>query len=187
MRKGFTLIEIMIVITVMSILAGALVIYNSSSRQQLVIYVEQAKIAQLVLRARALALSTFTAPNAPCGYGVYFDYANRTYSLFGYSERSCREISQVNHDPTIRDPVYPDQMAYFVLEENKLNPQLKFGAGVERLEDILFVPPDPSTKIWLEGSGAPILSGGTGNIYLETVDGTSKLRLQVGTGGQISF
>jgi prepilin-type N-terminal cleavage/methylation domain-containing protein len=174
-RRGYTLIELLITVGIMGLLSGMLIVYSTTGRAQVALFVEESKIAQILLRAKSVALATYVDPVGPCGYGLRVDSAARTYSLFSYKESDCANITSI--DPS-------DSAKYRVVETYTLPPSLAFQDGANKLDAVLFVPPDPRTFI---SSGGSILSGGAGNIYLATVDGTASIRVSVTTAGQITF
>ena len=59
-----------------------------------------------------------------------------------------------------------------------------FVDGEARIETALFVPPDPTVFLWSDGG---ILLSSSGNIYLETKDGSARASVSMNPGGQISF
>lgn len=66
MRSGFTLLEILIVISITIMISGIAISYNGSTQQQIGLYVEVQKLAELILRAKSLAVSTYRDPgNVP--------------------------------------------------------------------------------------------------------------------------
>lgn len=174
---GFTLVEILIVTGIIAILSGSLVLYGTTGRKQSALYIEGAKVAQVILRAKSLAIAGFTAPNAPCGYGVHIDNATERFSLFSYRDTNCDAISSLNpSDPT----------KYREMESFSLNPAVVFENCSGRLDEALFVPPDPTTFLFRDGVG---LGEGqsSGVICFATTDGTARLTLTVSAAGQITF
>jgi len=188
--RGFTLVEILVVVAVSAIVLGSFISYNSASRAQIALSVEQAKIAQLILRAKSLAISSYSSnPSGRCGYGFSVDYgvnyAGRSYSLNRY------DVS----DNTVCDAIYTGQSGYdfnnlilVQLEKYSLDSNLKFQASGEsdELEDVIFIAPEPKTFLKLEGDNSFIK--GTAKIYLETK--AAPLRgatVSVNSVGQVGF
>ncbi len=187
-KRGFTLIEIIIVIAITTLLSGIIITYTSTGRSQVSLYVEEAKVAQTILRAKALSIATYTQsdPTLPvtCGYGFHMDYTSgaQTYSIFRYSlpsGSSCAGIQNAPLDPTAMT---------FIKTEN-LNPVLKFVQDITpnsaSVDDVLFVPPGPRAYIWTEGG-----TDGTnpqGVVYMNTKNGSANVNIYINYGGQISF
>ncbi len=189
--KGFTLIEILVVVAVSVIVMGSFIAYNSVSRAQIALSVEQAKIAQLIFRAKSLTISSYTqdpgSPNVRCGYGVSVDYAGRSYSLNRYEVSSNADCDAIYaRDPSadfgnIISPVV--QLEIYFLDSN-LNFQVP-GASDE-LEDVIFIAPEPKTFLKLVGDNSFV--GRTAQIYLETkATPPIKATVSVNSFGQVGF
>ncbi len=91
-RRGFTLVEMLVVIGIMTLFAAISIGYSNVGQNQDALTVETAKIGEMILQARELALATYTGSGSggnACAYGVQFNYGagpqgNGTYSLFAY-------------------------------------------------------------------------------------------------------
>ncbi len=173
-ESGFTLIEVIVVISIITILSGYLLLYTGRSRGQIALSVEEAKLAQVISRSKALAISTYGVSQAPCGYGVNMQYGVGTYTLYSYSVPDCTMIPAI--DATIP--------GYVKLQTFSLPKNIIFEDGATKLDAILFVPPDPQTMLW---SGGILLTNSPGNIYLKTQDGASHASVSINPAGQISF
>ncbi len=174
-KSGFTLIELLVSITVTALLSSFVIIYSSGTRAQTALSVERAKLTQVIVRAKSLALSTYGASAPPCGYGVHVDRSARAYELFTYTAADCSQIPFI--DPE-------DAAHYRSLNRYLLPAPLAFEDGQNVMSEVLFVPPDPKTFVW---SGGALLQAGTGKIYLTTQDGAGHTSVQVSPAGQISF
>ena len=73
-QSGFTLIELMVTITLIIVFVSMAVSYNRTADQQIALYREQGKIANAFYQARSMAITTFNR-NAQsldaCGYGIH--------------------------------------------------------------------------------------------------------------------
>src|SRR4051812_45988820 len=98
MKKGFTLVEVMVVVGVTAMLAGVILVYNSSTRSQILLSTEKVKLTQVVLRAKSLAISTYSDETLSCGYGIAIDPSARTYTLVRYSFGDCTVLDHVDTD-----------------------------------------------------------------------------------------
>ena len=173
-KRGFTLIEIIVVVAIVTFLSGYLLVYTGRSRSQITLSIEQSKLIQIIARSKALAISTYSNPRAPCGYGVRMRYGENAYALYRYDSDDCGGISSVD-----------TASAGYAEFQTFLLPQgIVFVDGEARIETALFVPPDPTVFLWSDGG---ILLSSSGNIYLETKDGSARASVSMNPGGQISF
>lgn len=188
-RRGFTLIEVLVVVGITTILAGMVLTYSSRGRNQVALYVEAAKLSQVILRAKSLAIATYiSATQGPvCGYGVHIDYATGSYSLFSYNPVDCSPISISGGAINMEDAA----SNYKAIETNQLAQGVIYGVGSNdpnspKLTDIFFIPPDPATLIWSEGSG--VASNLASNVSLvSAADPQSGITVRASTAGQITF
>ena len=172
-RLAFTLIEVLVVIAVTSLLAGLILTYSSTSRDQVALYVQQAKLAQTIAKAKSLTISTYNKPTVPCGYGVHMDYPGGAYTLFSYDAPSCDDLSVLN-------PAFETTVTAETLPSN-----LVFGTpDAGSIDDILFIPPNPDTWVWLHGSNTTSTAG---QVPIMARSGAPKLTVTVSSAGQISF
>ena len=58
-NRGFTLIELVIVIGIVGVLTGGMVFYSRSAERQIILFRDQAKIVEALLRAKSLTISTY--------------------------------------------------------------------------------------------------------------------------------
>lgn len=179
-RSAFTLIEVLVVIAITSLLAGLILSYSSTSRDRVALYVEQAKLSQTIAKAKSLTVSTYNDPVIPCGYGVHMDYAEGTYSLFSYGvapgsnqPAECDNITTL--DPGLRMDVVTERLpANLVFED----------PDGQAIEDILFLPPNPDTWIWLYGDTSTSTEG---RVPVTSRSGSFSVYVLVSNAGQISF
>lgn len=183
MRKGFTLIEILIVVAISAMLSAIALVYTGVARNQIALSVETAKVAGFILRAKDLAIATYNNVPATCGYGVSFDILNNTYSLFAYHPNGvppCPDAGSVNNAP----PPRRGQVT-----QGTWNVPLTNGVVMRSLTDspvvVLFYPPAPATFISRDNGGSFIKQ--TSNVHLATVDGSASTTISINPAGQISF
>lgn len=168
--KGFTLIEIIVVVGITALLSSILIIYSQRSREQILLNVEKAKIAQTILRVKSLTLAGFTKPTSdppPCSYGFYIDYAASTYSIFEYkppAPATCDDIFTAN----VINTTPPPFGGFKIISTEKLSPEVKFNLLVaDHLGYIVFIPPDLKVMVFKENGDVFF---GPMTIYLTTLD-----------------
>ncbi|MDP2741594.1 MAG: type II secretion system protein [bacterium] len=178
--SGFTLIELIIVIGISVVLSSILFSYNHTTRQQLALYAEEMKFVQTVFRAKSLALASYiqSSNSNICGYGIHIDYLAMNYSLFSYNKpngSNCKNINSISVG------------SENIVSTFTLDPNVKFissPAGLTRLDDVLFIPPDPLTII--NSSGNAIISG-LASVVIQTQDNSLSARVNVNSAGLIDF
>lgn len=146
-KWGFTLIEILVIITMLSLLSGILIVYNRTTERQILLFKEQAKIINLILRAKSLTLSTYTKTGSPCAYGIHFDQANKEIRIF-----QDLDANGTTADCATADNIY-DPNSMYAAQENinppsveKLTAQVSFLDPLQ-VSDIAFIPPNPDVII----------------------------------------
>lgn len=179
--RGFTLVELLVVVSITIALSGLALTYSRTSERQVAMHLEAQKIAELIFRAKSLAITTYNEPgeNKSCGYGFEVNYSAGTYSVFSYEPPSggCINIMSV--------PVGIQRRIIF--GAYKLPARIVFNSSQgDRLRFVLFVPPAPRTLIGIGTSGTSVGTS-PGKIYLETADGLAKVRISVSLAGQIDI
>ena len=202
-NKGFTLVEMLIVIGIMGLLSGLAIVYSHVGQNQISLSIEESKIAQLILEAKQLSVATYGTDTATCAYGIQLNYASSTYSLFAYDSASsvsggrliCPSIASTSAALVPAD-IVPYQSGTWqisvaqgvVLEDD--------GAASDTIQDILFYPPDPCTLISLDGQttfqsicnfGVNNNPPAESNVYLSTADGSLSRTIIVNPAGQVSL
>jgi prepilin-type N-terminal cleavage/methylation domain-containing protein len=173
--RGFTLIEIFVVLAVTSILSGMMILYGGGSRRLTSLTIESAKMAQMIERAKSLSvLVEYDLENSTCGYGVRFDVTGRRYALFrylAYPGEDCGAIAAIGEE------------SYDELESFSMPTGIGFKETADSISDIFFLPPDPRTIMFRNSTRV----SGTREIRIAVEDGSAELAVQVNSGGQISF
>ena len=143
MKDGFTLIEAMIVISILTLMTAFLILYNRTGERQILLLNEKSSIISTILRAKNLSLGVFVKQpirETVCGYGVYLE-GSRYFiykDLAGNCDLSDKRYSLNNPDELVAG------------EDHALHPALKFTD--KDANDILFAPPIPS--VFFDGSPA---------------------------------
>lgn len=172
MREGgYTLIELIVVVGIAILLSGMVILYGGEGRQQIALSIESVKIVQAISRAKALAVATYIDPSSPCGYGVHFDYPAKKYSIRSYrTSPNCEDVLSIASSG--------------VINQLDLTSGLLWQEGSEKIDDVIFIPPDPRTYIFSDG--ALLVGGASGKVYLRT-DGGATRTVMVNSAGQITF
>ena len=170
-KKGFTLIEMLVVIGIISLLSGIFIVYSRTGEQQILLFRDQAKIVGAISRAKSLSASSFraslTKTDSSCGYGVHFEIPN-TFIIFKDLAEDC-ELS---------DQKYTFSNAAEKFESFQLDSRLKFDA-LTNLSDIVFIPPDISAVITPDQDEAVIV--------IKTIDDKSSATIKINSAGQVSI
>ncbi len=182
---GFTLVEMLIVIAISAMLATIVVGYSSVGRNEVALSVESVKVSQIILQAKSLALATYGSATHACGYGVSFNVAAQTYSIFGYHPSSsalCPPAGEITSlSPS--EMSSPSPATWNIHLENGV---VMYATSTDSLSDVLFYPPDPATLISINGSS---FSGSAqaAHVYLKTAGNTATTTISVSPGGQVEF
>lgn len=154
MKKGFTLVEIIIVIGVITLLSTMAILYSHTGEQQITLFQEQVKILNVLSRAKSLSINTFARPDIPCGFGVHFDETDNSFRIF---RETAAEIDCSDADFQRADNGSED------LEAFNLNPAISFDNLT--VDDVIFFPPEPAVAIlpgFLEEATITLKIVGTG-------------------------
>ncbi len=193
MRKGFTLLELFIVIAITVMISALAISYKSSTQQQIGLYVEVQKLAELILRAKSLAISTYNNPGEAlpqneviCGYGVNIDYARNGYELFSYRvnlqqlNQGCEGINTIKNNPPRFNMV--------TISSHDVAPGVVIldGGHNDSIYKVFFVPPNPVTLIGTRDVNGAV-GKQSGKIYLTTKDASLTGTIYVSEIGQVDF
>lgn len=94
-RAGFTLLEMMIVLSMVVVLTSVTAVYNRDIGRQITLAQEHAKVLGLLVRARSAGFTIPRAPASVCGYGVHMDAPTRTFIFF---KEACTNANRVYTD-----------------------------------------------------------------------------------------
>ncbi len=177
---GFTLIELMVTVSLTVLFTAFAATSNRSTNNQIALYTEQGKIINLIYKARSLAISTYTrtenSEDVPCGYGIYLnkiDYQSPVSEIIIFKDLP-------DFDGTCK--VYTD----FINQQNLYNYDEGENFEVVKLSNVevnanftsmLFIPPDP--VVYTDSLDFPLDI----EIYSPKLD--SSIYLQVNRFGQI--
>lgn len=131
MKRGFTLVELLVTISIISILTAVLVSYNRSQEIPLLLFREQSQLVSTLNRAKVLSIRAFNKPNVPCGIGVHFEPSAGRYFIFRDVASNCSASDRVWGSG---DEIIPG-------EDYQLENPVYF-AFID-LRNAVFIPPDP--------------------------------------------
>jgi prepilin-type N-terminal cleavage/methylation domain-containing protein len=165
-NKGFTLIEMVIVFSIMAIMAGTMIAYNRGSDDNILLFSNQAKVIGVLQRAKSFALQKKEdGSNLICSIGVHFE---KPGTMIIFEDRGDADN--------------------FLCEENYSNKGYNNGEGIETINldsDVYFnyLPNESDSHDVLFGT--PYLEvTGWGSIILKTKN-EKESEIIVGKGGQI--
>jgi Tfp pilus assembly major pilin PilA len=138
--SGFTIIEMLVTVGVLTLLSGILIMYSKSGENASVLLRQGAKVVTDVNRAKNLAVTTATYTNAdgetfhPCGYGVYFDSTStpNRYIIYADISNDCRNSDHTRQSDASSDVESIDLATSIVID-------------TKNIESVFFLPPDPTT------------------------------------------
>ena len=162
-EKGFTLIEMLFVLATIAILSTILIAYSRTGERQIIVFRDQTKIINALLRAKSLSLATFGKAGVPCGYGVHFEKP-RTFIIFKDIADDC---SQADHKYSGSNEI---------VESMSLDRLVAFGDLT--LSDVVFIPPDPIVIITPDQDPA--------TLTIKAGEGASSAVIRITKAGQIS-
>jgi hypothetical protein len=186
-REGLTFVELAVTLGITIMMLSIFLGLNSGGRQYVSLLAEKAKIGQMVLRAKSLAVLTGREPSPPpffCGYGIRFDYAAQSYEVFKYlvdDNDTCTAANLTGVSPADSGYQAVNALSFTVNSDLNLVPGAL--AAVETIGTILFIPPDPVTMLWDDGGGRIF----QGSIVLETKRTGTQGKVDLNSGGQISY
>jgi prepilin-type N-terminal cleavage/methylation domain-containing protein len=173
-RDGFTILEMLVVISVMTTLSGILVIYSRTSENQILLFKEQAKIVSAFFRAKTLASQTFSETDPkPCAYGV---------ALSGTDFYIFKDLpdSATPDDCATANRQFDGTTSGEVFEVIPLDERLVLGSADTTFDEVLFIPPDPSTLLNRSAAVA------TAQVVVKVSGGDSGLGVRINDAGQIT-
>jgi len=194
-NRGFSLIEVLIVIAISGMLSAIVITYSGTSKNITSLSVEAAKISQFLFQAKSLAIATYSNPdpsNPWCGYGVSFDYSgNGTYSIFAYKRPS--DLSSCPNASTTRARgVLPSEMAKY--SDATWQVKVVKGIALKKMNPgsvsfVLFYPPAPTTLINLVDTASnQFVDNEPSNIHLLPIGGgTNSQTISINSAGQINL
>lgn len=139
---GFTIIEMLVTVGVLTLLSGILIMYSKSGENASTLLRQGAKMVTDVNRAKNLALTTVTFTFSegdrkgeaihPCGYGVFFDEVSQPNRYIIYADTSidCRASDHTRPTDGSSDVESIDLSTSITIDK-------------KNIESVFFLPPDP--------------------------------------------
>ncbi len=149
--SGFTLIEILVVLTIMAIMTGVVIFNIGAERQNSALLRSAQNLSLNLRRTQNYALSTkeFKSIGVPCGWGVHFNgVGSASYVIFAdlASAINCSDRDFIRASNGSED-----------FETVNLEAGIKVSSLSGGLSDIVFMPPQPSVTFTLDQTTASIV------------------------------
>ena len=192
-KRGFTLIEMAIAITMLVVLLGIMLGYSQGSRKGIELANNESKLLGLIFNAKALSQSFILEPldstKQVCAYGVHVDRNARLAFIFQDMVSSTTENCETGPNVNIFDSgeALPGAINAFYISD-----LLEFAPSdpdMPNLNDVVFIPPDPTVIINNDPTDSSNSSVGTKSasiIIAAKEDPDTKFRIVVNHAGQIS-
>lgn len=192
-KKGFTLVEMLVVLAITALLSTIAIIYSHIGQSTLSLSIEESKVAQFILEARELSIATYSTSDTTCAYGVEFNYVSSTYSLFEYNSAIpdgggrpvCPSLASTTAAFNTNDVVKYTDGTWQVHTAPGVT-LINGGNASNTIQAVLFYPPDPFTLISLDGTTF-LDPPPTSYVYLKTSDGGSSRTLSVNSAGEVNL
>ncbi len=186
--KGFTLIEILVTLSILGVLSGVLIGYAAESSRQTFMMITRERVIRLMARTKSLSTSTFldnvstlSDPNAPktCGYGLHIDRTTGEIFIFRDINTNCANADYI-YTPTA-DARLTGSLDSYSLDLNRIS-FITDPAG--ELNNVVFVPPNPDVHINGDTTGSVTQAG----VNLRIKDGSAATaEISINNAGQISW
>lgn len=137
-NKGYTLVEILVVLGIVSLLSGLMLVYSRQGERVGDILRGCAQVVSDVNRVKNMAITAAAwRGEKTCGYGIYFDTENNRYSIYTVIQGGggCGNIGRQ----------YGEQI-------ETIEPPRKFTLLNATVADIFFKPPQPT--VYFDGQPA---------------------------------
>lgn len=161
-RSGFTLLEMMIVLSLVIVLTSVTAVYNKGIGRQIVIAQQHAKVLGMLVKARSAGFTGINTAGPVCGYGMHVDPGTRTIIFF---KDLCGSAQLNRYDAG-------EEIEQVVLDSSVV--------VTSDMSDIVFIP--PFGKVSIDNTDSKF----TGTITVTSVsEGMTKL-VKVNSYGQIT-
>lgn len=153
LKDGFSLIEMLVVMSITLVLSAILIGYSREAGRQLLLISSQAKVVNLISRAKSLSVATFIDTNGLpasgeskiCGYGVHVDKELGQVFIFRDLAVDCSDSASSSYRVFSEGS---DEKLQGTLDLFSLPDTIQFGTATDTtLINVLFIPPDPTIII----------------------------------------
>lgn len=185
-NAGFTLIEMLVIIAILTVFSGILISYNKDSGRQMLLVANQAKLVSLISRAKSLSISTFLDSSASpalgdpitCSIGVHVNRSSGEVFIFRDLATDCSLLADNKYTGDSEKAGLLGELNTFKLDSKivEFTPP-----AADDLNDIVFIPPDPQILINNDQNKLDAQVG----IKIKD-SSTSKIIIKVNNAGQIS-
>ncbi|MBI5401300.1 prepilin-type N-terminal cleavage/methylation domain-containing protein [Candidatus Wolfebacteria bacterium] len=151
-NSGFTLLELLVVMSLTIILTGGLLIYSRGSERQLILLRDEAKIIGALQQAKSMALSV---AGGVCGYGVHFEQSGKIIVFKDLS--SSPDCTDADNKYIVQPEKKCGLPESECISQTSLDKTIQFSDL--NFNDIVFIPPDltviidnnvSKTKAWVK-------------------------------------
>ena len=197
-KRGFTLIEMAIAITMLVVLLGIMLGYSQGSRKGIELANNESKLLGLIFNAKALSQSFILEPldstKQVCAYGVHVDRNARLAFIFQDMVDADTEDCEIGTSiPSLNVNIFNSGEALpGAINAFYISDLLEFAPSdpdMPNLNDVVFIPPDPTVIINNDPTDSSNSSVGTKSasiIIAAKEDPDTKFRIVVNHAGQIS-
>lgn len=169
---GFTVVEMLVVISIITLLSSLALSYNRASERQIRLFRDQSTIVTILNRAKSLSLQRFNEQSGGisiCAVGVRFP-DSKNYHLF--QDTIDPESENCNDDANYRHDSGED------IESFSLGDQIEFHGDASEGLEILFIPPH---------LGVTSTVAFPADIEVRTIDLNNSTSISVSGAGQITI
>jgi prepilin-type N-terminal cleavage/methylation domain-containing protein len=182
---GFTLVELLVVISIATIITTSLVFQQSSWNDQLAVKTQGYEMALMIRQAQIYSLSVRedtggSGDKFNIGYGVYFDTDNTRYIYF--ADRNGNQM----YEPGEEIEVKTFTKGVLIKDVCGIASCIYFGGGPMQKVNISFLRPDPKANMMLTNNGGQKKDDPPVSITLKSPRGVLSL-VKVEANGQVSI
>ena len=177
-NRGFTLLEIVVVMGIMAILSAMMLGYSQRNSKQVLLATTQVKLASIFSRAKALSIQSFFDSGSGggdeviCAHGVHIDIDSQEMFIF----QDIRDSGSCPRDPR--------QYDYSATDDRELEGELNKVSLADKSikiesadsQYVIFIPPEP--RVEFDGDNP-----NTSSVVI--TDGDMNLTVTVTKDGQI--
>jgi len=87
-KAGFTVLEMMVVISIMILLSSVLILYSRTGENQIVLFRDQSRLITGLNRAKSLGIQSLDVSNSFCAFGVHLSKAENAFLIFRFISSS---------------------------------------------------------------------------------------------------